>query len=129
MNLEARTAYLKEVLGVEPPLKDLVVSAPQVLVFTHELSEEEQILFGKILAAAGLKEAPVQVVSQIPQDIESAQNFVVFSDTQETGLRQLNGVMWCWLPSIASMLGASPEVAARKKEAWELLKKFTAEMP
>lgn len=134
---EGQLQYIEEVLGVPAHMFSFdqsVESTPPaigVFVMTPELTPEQEALLTKILASVKLAEythAEVNEVrlGELPEEI-SAQHVLAFND-EHNGRNTSAQSVWWSLPSLSSMTGEGPEVAALKKEAWTILQQFAQEM-
>jgi hypothetical protein len=120
MFTEAQIQYLEEVLGASVNSYRAAPAAapqaqPEVVVLTPALDPEAQNLLTKILASVQLTDFTQQETlgdlnPQFILDFTGAEN-----GRQDTRFG---------FARVDSMLGAGPEVTARKKETWSLLKLF-----
>lgn len=135
---EAQVQYLEEVLGTSAAnfrFVGLVDRAPdsapaqpiELMVLTNALSDDERALLEKILGS--VKIANYQLFEQeiiepghTPQGI-LPKHVIAFTE-HGRGRSSHDEVTWWCLPPLEKMLGATAEVAAAKKEAWNLLQQF-----
>lgn len=139
MFTEDQRLYLEDVLGVSSVGMALVNSAEvtpassirtPLLILTSVLSPDEQTLLHKILGSVDLGAFEWRAVERVslgdcPPDL-SCERVLAFAD-YPTGKHVFKEGDWTMLPSVNSMMGSGPEVAARKKEAWSLLQQFAKE--
>lgn len=132
MMSDAQIKYLEDVLGVSARHFQAAAQAlsrmgvqptPGTAVITSESGMQEQELLRKILSSIHLKE--FEITDEVPQ---AAAHVLKFDSAIPAGRQQRESQIWWILPSLKDMLGAQPEVAARKKEAWTLLKQLEREI-
>lgn len=134
MFTEAQIQYIEDVLGASVSTfaqarESLLSPNPtiELMVLTTALSEDEGILFKKILSSVKLgeyKHVELEIVEpgHTPEGL-LPKHVIAFTDNGR-GRAVHDDVVWWCLPPLAKMLGATAEVAASKKEAWNLLQQF-----
>lgn len=117
MFTEAQVLYLQEVLGATV---DLYRAPATVAVRTPPLGPSESALLDKILATIGIRRWIALAIGDDPP--RSVTDVLDFSD----GGPPQGSVGRVWqLPSLTSMTGQGPEVAAQKRRAWSILQQFS----
>lgn len=132
MMTEAQIKYLEDVLGVsarhvqaaaQALSKMGIQSTPSTAVITTESGMQEQELLRKILSSIHLKD--FEISEEVPS---AAAHVLKFDSATPAGRVPRESQIWWILPSLKDMLGATPEVTSRKKEAWALLKQLEREI-
>jgi len=112
--------YCEEVLGLQmfpATATQPAVEKLPLLVDCEELTGPSKALLQKIMGSIGVKDWATE---------GAAHHIFKFSGL---GPREERDGMIVWnLPTLSEMLGDSPEVAARKKAAWTLLKQAQLEI-
>ncbi len=121
--------YLREVLGVSPPVQaqpqaQSPVEILPVVVVTEELSEQTKPLLDKILASIRLTKWQHQETNQEPTP---AMHRLLFSGDRCERRVVGNEVQW-HMPRLTQMLGDGPEVTVHKRAVWSLLQEFSREI-
>ena len=125
MGNDALTLYVNEVLGaVAPPVSQPIVDVAPVVVETEELTEFTKALLSKILTSIQLQHWRHQDLNREPIP---ALHRLLFSGDGCSRSVVGDEVRWT-MPSLSQMLGDGPEVAAKKRAVWGLLKDFAREL-
>jgi hypothetical protein len=132
MMTDAQIKYLEDVLGVSArhfqaaqfaAAKMGIQPSTATAVIATESGMQEQELLRKILGSIQLKD--FEITKDVPQ---AATHVLKFDSAIPSGRQQRDEQVWWIVPSLKDMLGAAPEVLARKKEAWTLLKQLEREL-
>jgi hypothetical protein len=126
---EAQIQYLEDVLGASPShflasAVEAVPEIPEVAVVTPSLGSEERALLDKILGSIQLRDYEL---FEGREEQPFARHILHFNSASSIErIEDGESVVWNF-PLLEEMIGASPEVAARKKGTWALLQRFAKE--